>query len=45
MTLDLYKIDSFIDSGFKGNPACVIPLNEWLSDEILLNIAKEKRER
>ena len=41
MTLDLYKIDSFIDSGFKGNPACVIPLNEWLSDEVLLNIAKE----
>ena len=41
MKLDLYQIDSFIDSELKGNPACVVPLNEWLSDEVLLNIAKE----
>lgn len=26
---------------FSGNPACVIPLKEWLSDELLLKIAKE----
>ena len=41
MELDLYQIDSFTDTIFKGNPACVVPLNEWLSDEVLLNIAKE----
>ena len=34
-------MDSFTDTIFKGNPACVVPLNEWLSDEVLLNIAKE----
>ena len=26
---------------FSGNPACVIPLKEWLPDELLLKIAKE----
>ncbi len=25
----------------EGNPACVVPLNKWLPDEILLKIAKE----
>ncbi len=41
MKLDLYQIDAFTDEIFRGNPACVVPLNDWLSDEILLNIAKE----
>ena len=41
MELDLYQIDSFTDTVFRGNPACIVPLNEWLSDEVLLNIAKE----
>ena len=41
MKLDLFQIDSFTDTVFKGNPACVVPLDNWLSDDILLNIAKE----
>lgn len=41
MTLDIYQIDAFTDQIFKGNPAAVCPLNEWISDRILLNIAKE----
>ena len=41
MKLDLYQIDAFTDKIFGGNPACVVPLKEWLSDVILLNIAKE----
>tara|TARA_B100000780_G_scaffold134788_1_gene94452 strand:+ start:1322 stop:2110 length:789 start_codon:yes stop_codon:yes gene_type:complete len=41
MKLDLFQIDSFTDDVFKGNPACVVPLKKWLSDDILLNIAKE----
>ena len=41
MEFDLYQIDSFTDQTFHGNPACVVPLKSWLSDEILLNIAKE----
>lgn len=37
----LYQIDAFTDAVFGGNPACVVPLDKWLSDEILLKIAKE----
>lgn len=41
MKLDLYQIDAFTDEIFRGNPACVVPLQEWLPDEILLKIARE----
>lgn len=40
-TLKIYQVDAFTDSVFGGNPAAVIPLKEWLSDEILLKIAIE----
>jgi PhzF family phenazine biosynthesis protein len=41
MKLNLYQIDAFTNKIFGGNPACVVPLNHWLADEILLKIAKE----
>lgn len=41
MQLQCFQIDAFTNNLFGGNPACVVPLNEWLSDEILLKIAKE----
>ena len=41
MQLHLYQINAFTDKLFSGNPACVVPLSEWLSDELLLKIAKE----
>ena len=41
MRFDLYQIDAFTSSIFGGNPACVVPLTEWLSDEILFKITKE----
>ncbi|MCP4460619.1 MAG: PhzF family phenazine biosynthesis protein [Cytophagales bacterium] len=41
MKLDIYQIDAFTDELFRGNPACVIPLDKWLPDEILLKIAQE----
>ena len=41
MKLDLYQIDAFTDKIFGGNPACVVPLQKWLADDVLLNIAKE----
>lgn len=41
MTLPLYQIDAFTDEIFSGNPACVVPLKEWLSDDLLLKIAQE----
>ena len=41
MDYALYQVDAFTDRLFEGNPACVIPLDRWLEDEILLKIAKE----
>ncbi|MNY70337.1 hypothetical protein D3C86_2084510 [compost metagenome] len=36
MKLNFYQIDAFTDSTFGGNQACVVPLEEWLSDEMLI---------
>ena len=41
MKLNLYQIDAFTDKMFGGNPACVVPLSEWLPDDLLLKIAQE----
>jgi PhzF family phenazine biosynthesis protein len=41
MKLDIYQIDAFTDSIFGGNSACVVPLKNWLTDDLLLKIAKE----
>jgi PhzF family phenazine biosynthesis protein len=41
MKLNLYQIDAFTDQVFGGNPACVVPLEKWLPDEILKKIAQE----
>lgn len=40
--LPIYQVDAFAESVFKGNPAAVVPLEkEWLSDELMQNIAAE----
>ncbi|MDD2278791.1 MAG: PhzF family phenazine biosynthesis protein [Bacteroidales bacterium] len=41
MKLELYQIDAFTDKMFGGNPACVVPLNNWLPNEILMKITRE----
>lgn len=41
MKLSLYQIDAFTDEIFRGNSACVVPLESWLPDETLLKIARE----
>ncbi len=41
MKLNLYQIDAFTDKTFGGNPACVVPLDTWLPDDMLLKISKE----
>ncbi|WP_367971507.1 PhzF family phenazine biosynthesis protein [Vibrio scophthalmi] len=41
MELDIYIVDAFSDEQFKGNSAAVVPVNEWLSDELMQNIAAE----
>jgi len=40
-TLPLYQIDTFSNQLYKGNPAAVVPLEQWLSDETMLAIAAE----
>lgn len=41
MELILYQVDAFTNQLFKGNPAAVAPLQEWLPDEQLQAIALE----
>ena len=41
MELNLYQIDAFTNKVFGGNPACVVPLLQWPTDDLLLKIAKE----
>jgi PhzF family phenazine biosynthesis protein len=41
MKLELFQIDTFTDRIFGGNPACVVPLSNWLPDEILFKITQE----
>ncbi len=41
MKIKIYQIDAFADKVFSGNPAAVCPLDNWLPDETLQNIAME----
>lgn len=41
MELPIYQVDAFTSDVFKGNPAAICPLSEWLPDETLQAIAAE----
>ena len=41
MQLSIYQVDAFANAVFQGNPAAVVPLETWLPDETLQNIATE----
>ena len=41
MKLPIYQVDAFSKQLFKGNPAAVIPLENWLSDAQMQQIAME----
>ncbi len=41
MTLPIYQVDAFTDKLFGGNPAAVVPLKSWISDELMQQIATE----
>lgn len=41
MELTIYHIDAFAEKVFKGNPAAVIVLEDWLTDDLLQSIAME----
>jgi PhzF family phenazine biosynthesis protein len=39
--LPFFQVDAFARCPFEGNPAAVMPLNEWLSDDVMQAIASE----
>ena len=39
--LPLYQVDAFADGPFTGNPAAVVPLEDWLDDALMQAIALE----
>lgn len=39
--MKIYQVDAFADNLFSGNPAAVCPLNEWLPDTLLQQLAME----
>lgn len=41
LELPFYQIDAFTDKVFKGNPAAVVPLEDWLPDDTLSAITIE----
>lgn len=41
MRIPFAQIDAFADAPFGGNPAAVMPLTEWLADDVLQAIAAE----
>ena len=41
MKLDIYQVDAFTKEVFKGNPAAICPLEEWINAELMQKIALE----
>ncbi len=41
MKIAIFQVDAFTNELFRGNPAAVCPLDEWLTDGMLQNIAGE----
>lgn len=41
MNLTLYQVDAFTDKLFGGNPAAVIPLQQWIDEALMQKIAEE----
>ena len=41
MKLEIFHVDAFASGPFTGNPAAVVPLEQWLSDALLQSIAAE----
>jgi len=41
MNFSIYQVDAFAEKMFEGNPAAVVPLENWLPDDVMQNIALE----
>ena len=41
MKYTIYQVDAFAEKVFQGNPAAVMPLEDWLEDKLMQEIAME----
>ena len=41
MKIPVFQVDAFTNKVFGGNPAAVCPLENWIEDRLLQNIARE----
>lgn len=41
MKLTIYQVDAFAEKVFTGNPAAIVPLENWIEDELMQKIALE----
>lgn len=41
MKIPLYQVDAFSNQPFRGNPAAICPLDQWLPDDVMQSIAAE----
>jgi PhzF family phenazine biosynthesis protein len=39
--MQIYQVDAFTKEVFRGNPAAIVPLKEWLPDQLMQRIAME----
>jgi PhzF family phenazine biosynthesis protein len=41
MKLTIYQVDAFAEKVFRGNPAAVVPLEDWIEEDLMQKIAME----
>jgi PhzF family phenazine biosynthesis protein len=41
MKLTIYQVDAFAEKVFTGNPAAIVPLEDWIEDDLMQKIAME----
>lgn len=41
MKLTIYQVDAFAEKVFQGNPAAIVPLEDWIADDVMQKIAME----
>jgi PhzF family phenazine biosynthesis protein len=41
MKLTIYQVDAFAEKVFQGNPAAVVPLEDWIEEDLMQKIAME----
>ena len=41
MKLAIYQVDAFAETVFQGNPAAVVPLEDWIGEDLMQKIAME----